>query len=289
MENRVVLHGPNGEQYFKLNNHGYECHVETFKFGKSKLSVFGVLIDGRFISPNFGPFSDFEFSAKGSLSNYSLVDGLIKNIESKYRGYEFTICPEFYGMESALLICSLLSSGAKIVNIDLDNYIDLRFKLMLSRGSVKKLRQLKEAGFKVRESNFTELPLVYQLLSENRASKGRNLSLSYQRLEELYKHFSGSFKIWSVVDSKETFRASAVTIDMNKFVRYVFYWGDRECNDSYSPVVLLADHLVEESKQSNFQFLDLGTSTNCGSVDIGLHFFKRSLGAIDTLKIRIAR
>jgi hypothetical protein len=269
----------NKQKYFELNNVEFDCKSITYEFNGKKISVSGVNINNKFISPHYGSFSNISFSSPGSFHNSKLIKGLLKKINNEYCEYEFRICPEFYGLESSLIVSAMLNSGASIKAMELNNHIELKTYQGMNRANTKKLNQLKDKLYIARQS------------SVNRESKGNTLSLSFDKLLKLFNNFSEDFKCWSVQQVEDNFlRAGAITIDINKIVRYVFYWGDKiVANDTLSPVVMLADHLIQESQKDGFLFLDLGVSSINGKINPGLRHFKRSLGAIDSFKIVIEK
>lgn len=281
----------NKQKYFELNNVELDCKSITYEFSGKKISVSGVNINNKFISPHYGSFSNISFSSPGSLQNSNLIEGLLKKINNEYSEYEFRICPEFYGYESSLIVSAMLNSGASIKAMELNNHIELKTYQGMNRANTKKLNQLKDKLYIARQSSVNDLKVIYDLLRLNRESKGNTLSLSFDKLLKLFNNFSEDFKCWSVQQPEDNLlRAGAITIDINKIVRYVFYWGDKiVANDTLSPVVMLADHLIQESQKDGFLFLDLGVSSINGKINPGLRHFKRSLGAIDSFKIVIEK
>ena len=75
-----------------------------------------------------------------------------------------------------------------------------------------------------------------------------------------------------------------LTVNIAPEVRYVLYWADDLSFRNYSPLTLLCERLVEQSRVDGIQFLDLGISSNDGLLNEGLHRFKQNLGAITSVK-----
>ncbi len=280
----------NNLEYFMLNNVGFDKKFVTYELNKKTISVSGVNVNKKFISPHYGSFSNISFSSPGSSKNYELIEGLLKKINNEYCGYEFTISPEFYGLESSLIVSAILNSGASIKTMELNNHIELKTYQGMNRANTKKLKQLKDKLYIAKQSSANDLRAIYDLLTLNREAKGHMLSLSFDNLSKLFNKFSEEFNCWAVYDAEDNLRAGAITIDMNKIVRYVFYWGDKIVDhDNLSPVVLLADHLIKQTEKKGFLYLDLGVSSINGIINPGLRHFKRSLGAVDSFKIVVIK
>jgi hypothetical protein len=279
----------NNHSYFSVNNSDFDCKFLSHQYNGKEVCVSGVEVDNKFISPYYGPFSDFSFSCAGSFDNGKLIEGLLQKINKEYVSYEFTICPEFYGIESSVIVCTMLTYGATIKTIELNNHIDLKSFKGINRANSKKLQQLRDKSHIARQASVSDLWNIYNLLKDNRESKNNKLSLSFEKILILFNSFPENFKCWAVYDANNNMRASSITLDMNDAVRYVFYWGDRPENESLSPVVLLADHLIQDSIKDGFLYLDLGTSSINGNINFGLRNFKRSLGAIDSFKIKMEK
>lgn len=62
-------------------------------------------------------------------------------------------------------------------------------------------------------------------------------------------------------------------------------WADHAEYRSLSPIAMLCEEIVKDSRSKNIKIVDLGTASLQGELDEGLARFKRNLGAIATQKI----
>ena len=154
----------------------------------------------------------------------------------------------------------------------------------LSKGNRKKIRQCIEAEVIFKRDALVDLSNVYQLIFENRVSKGVVPSISFEQLENAIQVFPNEYELFSLYKSNVLI-ASAVTLMLTSTVRYVYLWADHIDYRSLSPIAMLCEELVKDSKSKNIKVLDLGTASLRGEIDEGLARFKRNLGAISTQKI----
>ena len=83
--------------------------------------------------------------------------------------------------------------------------------------------------------------------------------------------------------------ASSICIRVSSDVLYVFYWGEIEGFESFSPVSFLAAHIYDYCVERAYQCLDAGTASVDGIPNVGLASYKKKLGFQETLKITLSR
>ena len=170
--------------------------------------------------------------------------------------------------------------------IDVSYHIDVKDwnANSLSRGNQKKIRQCNDAGVIFKKDDLGSLSNIYSLISKNRLSKGVELSISQDQLDNAILVFPNEYELFSLYKSS-TLIASAVTIMLTSTVRYVYMWADHIAYRSLSPIAMLCEEIVEDCRAKNIEVLDLGTASLSGVLDEGLARFKQNLGAISTQKI----
>ena len=102
----------------------------------------------------------------------------------------------------------------------------------------------------------------------------------------MIKTFPEKFKVFGVFNNKEEILASSICIKINSKILYVFYWGDIDGQNSYSPISFLSYEILNYCRSNNIDILDLGTSTKDSKYNLGLINFKKGIGAKSCNKIK---
>ena len=148
----------------------------------------------------------------------------------------------------------------------------------------KKNRLRKSAshlGFKAEP--LQRLKEVYNFLSLCREERGLALSMGYSDMLKFSKGLPQNLFLYSVYHQDEM-AAAAIVIKVNNSILYTFYYGHLKKFDKLSPIPFLLDQLYAFAKQKGYKWIDLGTSMLNGSVNRPLLHFKKSIGAITTVK-----
>jgi lipid II:glycine glycyltransferase (peptidoglycan interpeptide bridge formation enzyme) len=87
--------------------------------------------------------------------------------------------------------------------------------------------------------------------------------------------------------SSSSMIASSICISINSDVLYVFYWGDVQNDNSYSPITFLASYIYDYAKENLYKVIDVGTSSINSEPIYGLINFKRNLGFKESLKLTL--
>lgn len=168
--------------------------------------------------------------------------------------------------------------------IDINFHIDLHSNYITSKGNRKKMRQFREQGGVVVQSDSSDWEACYQLLVNNRARRGVKLSMSWDIFKKSLEQLPLQIKLWKAV-VKNMIVGCAVTVRISQDSLYVLFWGDNEYGRSLSAVASICDSLLVLAKSENVRYLDLGISSVEGILDPGLARFKSNLGAIQGQKI----
>jgi predicted N-acyltransferase len=155
----------------------------------------------------------------------------------------------------------------------------------MQRNNQKKLRKCQREGFVVAKA---ETPKdqwdAYEAVAVNRRSRGYQISMTYEQLEDLAQRFPGRVHYF-FVKHRANVIAGAVCIAVSRQVLYVFYWGDIPGYEIFSPVVMLAQAIHDFAKDAGFSVLDVGRSTDDSVPNVGLIRFKEKLGFEASLKL----
>jgi len=203
------------------------------------------------------------------------------------RGYPFAYDP----VGSTLLTQAFTQLGARITLAELNNHLeltDLGFEPRLHPSERRRLQKCRRAGFQFEQEPPLLLPLAYEFLQQCRAEKGQSLSLSLERLQELFRLFPQDHFLFSVRDGKGDWAALTVAIRVNGQLLYNFYPASPLAYNVFSPVVLLNEGLYAFALANGMRLLDLGTSTLPEGPNYSLLQFKRHLGGVPSLKLTFA-
>lgn len=274
--------------YAEINNSGYEVvHIEKVHLDAS-VSISGIVQNHIFLSPNYGTFSNINLRFSNINNAKFVLDKLLSYLRKKYNDTIITFPSDIYEPQINIMICHFLFKGMKIAKSELNSHIQLVNIPKFNKSNRKRLRKLNDDFFNFHQAGPEELDLVYHVLQKNREHRGVSLSMNLDKMRNLLHAYDNDFKIWLVSDRTNISVASAITIDLTQSTRYVFYWGELPSYRRYSPVVLLADGLINETIACGKTILDLGTSSLDGDIDPGLIKFKSSLGAENTLKLTMS-
>jgi hypothetical protein len=158
----------------------------------------------------------------------------------------------------------------------------------IDHGNRKRVRAAQRLGLRFHHLADDELDAAYGVVAENRAKRGYSLSMSLQGLREMSRALPGRVRCFGARHDG-VLVASAVCVDVNPDVLYVFYWGEIAGVERLSPVAFLATELYTVCVREDRRMLDVGTSTLRGVPNYGLIRFKKNLGCRESLKLTLGR
>lgn len=249
---------------------------------------------GHWRSPARGTFSGYAFDPALDLSELAnFHDGLEERLYALgARTIEVLLAPQAYDpvvfANSAYI---LLSRGFGISRCDINHSLEVTDASLVERmnyGNRKRLRKCERKGLIGRLLPSDALPVVFETIAINRASKGYDLSMSLPELQTMMDLFPERILLFGA-SSGEELAAAAVCMRVRHDVSYVFYWGDRPAYSSSSPVVALADAIYDHSRANGIRLLDVGTSSEGSHLNSGLVHFKRALGFSESIKLRMVK
>lgn len=190
---------------------------------------------------------------------------------------------------SALLAQGFTRLGYQVVLAELNNHLPLAAGLEARQhpSERRRLAKCRRHGFQFEQEPPLLLPAAYAFLRQCRAEKGQQLSLSLERLQELFRQFPRDYFLFSVRDSAGQWAALTIAIRVSREVLYNFYPASPLAYNAFSPVVLLNDGLCAFARANDMTLLDLGTSTLPDGPNHSLLQFKRHLGGVLSLKLTL--
>jgi hypothetical protein len=190
---------------------------------------------------------------------------------------------------SSIMLNLLLRRGFLLHNHELnyDMRVDERpFLDRVSYGNNKRIRKCLRDGVVAEQVETSRLPIVYEVIKENRLRRGFSISMTAEQLGEMVAIFPDKVFLFAAWESEQRLKmiASAVCFAVRPSILYVFYWGDVAGVESYSPIALLASSIHGFCQSKGYRLLDVGTSTVAGEPNYGLINFKQNLGFGASLK-----
>ncbi|QIL74455.1 hypothetical protein [Hymenobacter sp. HDW8] len=203
----------------------------------------------------------------------------------RIRAYPFAYDPA----GSALMTQGLSQLGYQVTLAELNNHLPLEqdFEARLHPSERRRLAKCRRHGFRFEQEPLFFLPKAYEFLRRCREEKGQHLSLSEERLTELFRAFPNNHFLFSVRDPMGEWAALTVAIQVNERVLYNFYPASPLAYNAFSPVVSLNEGLHAFGRASGLSLLDLGTSTLPTGLNQSLLQFKRHLGGVLSLKLTL--
>ena len=169
--------------------------------------------------------------------------------------------------------------------IDINQHLEIcNWKIQkMSKGNQKKYRQALKSKIIHKRATSEDVSKCYEVLSDNRASIGVEVSMSKLEMYNSLENFPDKYHM-TYLELYGAVVAMSFTIDVAPKVRYVLYWADNLQFRNFSPIVLLCERLIEQANIDKIDVLDLGISSVYGTLNEGLYLFKQNLGAISCVK-----
>lgn len=268
-------------------------HYLVFKDSKVRMGICCGVSNNEIKSPFSSPFAGFE-----SISSGINIETIFKSIEvftvwcqsKSIKSIRIILPPSIYG-ESVLskLSHGLFMNGYNIKNFDLNYSFALKnfnenYISSIKSNARKNLKYSQGVGFKFAKcKDSDEFETAYQIIKENRESKGYPLRMS---LEDLNRT-SEIIKIDAFIlkEPNEENVAAAIVFHVTPSIAQVVYWGDRPGFSHLRCMNYLSYKVLEHYKNECLEFLDIGPSTENSIPNFGLCEFKESIGCDITPKL----
>lgn len=241
-------------------------------------------INGILRSPGRATFGGFWSLKKLDQSHFRKALEKLYDLHPTTREFHLVLPPDYFQKEIFDTQRIFFDGVSYSQSIDINFHIDLHSNHSTSKGNRKKIRQFREQGGVVVQSDLSDWESCYQLLVNNRARRGVKLSMSWDIFKKSLEQLPLQIKLWKAV-VKNIIVGCAVTVRISQDSLYVLFWGDNEHGRSLSVVASICDSLLVFAKSENVRYLDLGISSVDGLLDPGLARFKSNLGAIQGQKI----
>ncbi|MDO7852541.1 hypothetical protein [Hymenobacter convexus] len=199
------------------------------------------------------------------------------------RGYPFA-----YDPAGAATLAETLRQRSYHVALAEQNYhLDPQrdYEAHLHPSERRRLHKCRRHGLHFEQEPPFLLPAAYEFIRACRQERGQELSLSLERVQQLFKVFPREHFLFSVRQPDGEWAALTVAIRVSERALYNFYPASPLRCNALSPVVMLNEGLHAFARASDQAVLDLGTSTLNASPNASLLRFKRHLGGVAGLRL----
>ncbi len=288
--NDPAFHALNGAEGVLLE------HAED---GRAVGALGGVLLDGgRFVSGHRAPFGGFDLAKERETPARigALVDATLAQLAALGASEVLLrLPPSSHHASHETLLFTLLNRGFAVAEADLAFQIDLRalvdadaYAATLKPPARRALRHAAREPWSIAEAAADDTNTWdegFALLHDNRATKGRELSIDRAYVERARLAFPDRIRLLTLQHSDRQV-AAALTYRVRPHVELVVAWGDAGHALERSPMNRLAYEVVARALTEHVALLDLGTSTLPNDQgdgrripNDGLIQFKQSIGA----------
>jgi Acetyltransferase (GNAT) domain len=260
--------------------------TEVVSFKNDSVSIFFSREGHQLISSSKSPFGSFNITEpidKNKISD--LTNHVLHYAKETGVGLiEIKCYPEVYSQEKSAVIFEVLTEiGFQIKYEDITQILYTDGTLGLSTLRKRKLKECFARGFVFNELDIQLLPEAYALFLQSRIDKGYPVTMRLEDFIDEFNKFPLNYKLYGVSD-KGRLIAASVVISVDDEILYHFFPGDALSHRRYSPMTYLIYELCQVAKKNGFKFIDMGISTDKGILNRGLYNFKKSFGAVDSLK-----
>lgn len=249
---------------------------------------------GIFKSParaTFGGFWPLVDVVDGDWVN-ACMDSLCQQYPSVTR-YDFRFPPDYFHPEIFLpqkkffKDLSAIEPRNEVMDVNQHIELDQHFMNKMSHGNRKKIKQTEKSGAVFSRAVPELWETCYDLLRQNRADRGVDISMSRDVFLNSLENFPDYYSI-HIVSIGLDILACSLSLKLCSDCMYVVFWGHRKEYQALSPVAFLAQGLLSECILDKCHTLDLGVSSVDGIEDVGLSRFKSNLGAIKSQRLSIS-
>lgn len=280
------LHAGNEAHYFQLCEQKNGAVLASTHFTATTPEVYR--------SPARGTFGGISAASDLSIEQIEIFTSAIEAVLSDGRAprLEIVMPPVSHGPSLFAKCFNVLSRhGFSIEGQELNYDIEVNATPLAERmdyGNRKRLNKCLRDGFATTRLGPEHHEAAYRLIAENRRRKGYPITMDFAAIKTMVDVFGDRMRFFGVTRGG-TLVAASICIAVSERVMSVFYWGDSEGVQDYSPVVLLAADIYAHCQQAGFSLLDTGIATEAGAPNHGLIRFKRSLGFRESLKLVLAK
>lgn len=279
-DDAFFFHSPDFISTRSTDTFAFDLEYQDVLLARIFFSIQGSTAVSLFKSP-FGSFDLTRAIKKEQLMFF--IKEIIRKLEMKgCTEMQITSFPKFYHQEYFQLIEEvLLHFDFTIKESFVNQYLlidDNTFFDVVKSDERRYLNRAAKFGFEFNQFGIGELKAAYYLIQKSRHPKGYSVSMSFEELLKMVDLFPDHYLIFGIHKGRRLI-ASSISIVVNDYILYDFYHGDDLQFRKDSPVVPLLKGVYEYARDHGFKMLDMGTSIN-----VGVHSFKKSMGALDSIK-----
>ena len=266
----------------------HDCTLEEIVIGNGRKFLLNFQVVGDVLSIpgrlTYGGFFPIDKKSVVKDEFLELAEILTSDFCSELK-LKWKLPPQYFSPEIFLVQNEFTFPGNLTEIVDLNQHInvsdwDIR---AMSKGNQKKFRQSISVNLTLKTATKRDVSKCYDVLYRNRQAIGAPVTMKLSEIQDALRNFPSIYEI-KYLELRDEVVAMCLTVNIAPEVRYVLYWADDLSFRNYSPLTLLCERLVEQSRVDGIQFLDLGISSNDGLLNEGLHRFKQNLGAITSVK-----
>ncbi len=264
----------------------HEVHYVVLRDSRVRAGIVLGERDGLLRSPFSAPFGGFSFTRRQN------VDTVFRCVEA-LQGYgalpkRIVLPPSFMFPEMYPAQSAALQAFGRLEYTDVNCQYPLcqayDVEANMEPTARQKLHQAEKQGLEFEAMDATdevELRGVYDVIKANRDAHGYPLRMSF---EQVQRTMPAAKSIICVLRLGSVDVAAALVHTVTPKVAQVVYWGDVPGFSDKRPMNLLAACMFRHFNALGFKTLDIGPSSEEGTLDAGLCSFKESLGCHASLK-----
>jgi len=278
------------EKFIHLNAHKVDRIVRLVQNSdKVQVGLIAGIKDNVLRSPFSAPFGGFH--CKGENIYISYIDSFIQNLivfahAENITQMNITLPPDIYCQRlNAKIVNALTRFGFQTLLPDITNYVDLRAfnNTYTHNGSRTYYNQAVNKKLNFAEATTEqEKELIYKIISDNRASKGRPIFMTLDDILLTNTIFTTDF--FKVTNANGDIVAGAILYRAHPEIVYTLFWGDTNEGRSDRSMDFLIFNLLFHYKSADYSYIDLGISTVGGTPNEGLLRFKETHECLTSLR-----
>ncbi len=280
----------NDANFAKINEAKCEEVVYLlFKDKKYRLGLTAGIRNNILHSPFSAPFGGFSLQKEDiQISTIENAEKLLTQFcrDKKLSGIKLLLPPIFYAETFlAKYLNVLYRHGYQTTNLDLDFYINLKntsdYENSIWYNAKKNLRIANNNNLTFEKVGTEELELVYEIIKQNRAFKGKPFNMSIDDIKATMNIIPTDLFL---TKHNDTAIASAIVFRVNSHILYIPFWADLPGNLELKPMNLLSAKIFEFYRDKGDSYVHIGISTENSVPNYGLCDFKESIGCTITPK-----
>ncbi|MDC3237177.1 hypothetical protein OAT93_00395, partial [bacterium] len=278
------------EGFVELNKDKADRIVHLLE-DKDKVSIGLVagIKEGILKSPFSAPFGGFHFRSRSIyiseienylrlLKEYAMYSGLAR--------IEIILPPDIYHHTfNAKTVVAFLNNDFCIAPMEVTNWLNLR--QFTGKFKDKKARTLFNQAMRNELSFYsidddTDKNAVFETICQNRKRFGRPIYMTLHDLDNTGELWPVDY--FSVADRDGNIVAGAIFYRAHPTIVQAVFWGDGEQGRQLRGMDFLASELWNHYKKLDYDYIDLGISTESGNPNEGLLRFKETHDATSALR-----